>query len=239
MRPLGKATTPEPLVTHADEWAIEYLDAVRNGEKLPTRWQHSKIKQQLMLETEGRCAYCDTSMLAVSFGDIEHILPREHRPELVVTWGNLTLACQRCNGSKKAYYSETLPLLNPYKDDPREHLTFLGELVFVRHGSERGKVTILKLKLGRQQLNASRRRRLEEVSMLLIAWSQAGEELRDEMAEMIRENVLAGDHLLTVLPLLEENHFDTADLESMAISGLLPPSSSSHNSPDTELSPLD
>lgn len=210
MRILAKLDEPDVLKNKSVEWTAAYLNALAEDKKPRYYWQHEQIKSQLVAETASRCAYCDSAMLAVSYGEIEHILPRQSRPELVVHWGNLTLACSRCNGSKKAYYNEDLPLLNPYSDDPSEHLTYLGDLVFVRNASERGYLTLLQLKLDRADLNAARKRRLDYLNALLTSWRRASEHLRPGLEELIREDVFGGEYLRSALSLLEATQFPFA-----------------------------
>lgn len=84
-------------------------------------------------------------MLAVSYGDIEHIRPRNKFPKLVVAWTNLTLACSRCNGEKSDKWDEQLPFLNPYVDELNDHIFFVGSVAY--HRSERGMYTIRELNL--------------------------------------------------------------------------------------------
>src|SRR5690242_14166824 len=101
MRPLVKQPKPDILARNEEEWTNEYLFAVQEGRRpLPARWRHDDIKSTLKIETSGRCAYCDSTMLAVHYGHVEHIRPRAKYPHLVVVWENLTLACERCNGEK-------------------------------------------------------------------------------------------------------------------------------------------
>src|SRR5690606_27961160 len=96
-------------------------------------------------ETNGKCVYCEARMLAVSFGDIEHIRPKSLFPNQVVAWENLTLACSRCNGHKSSKFDEDLQFINPYVDDPAEFLFFLGPVVYEHN--DRGMYTIRELNL--------------------------------------------------------------------------------------------
>src|SRR5687767_3753304 len=95
-----------------------------------TRYQHADIKSTLASETAEKCAYCQSKVPHIYPGACEHISPKARCPELIVAWENLTYACFECNREKGDYYDETAPLLNPYMDDPREHLRFCGPLCF-------------------------------------------------------------------------------------------------------------
>lgn len=154
MRRLVKKPKPAVLIEHEAAWTAEYLNwragrdaGTASKDSEPRRWGHAQIRKGLEDETHRKCAYCDSLIGAVAREHIEHIEPRAHRPELVVQWENLTLACPKCNGYKGDYFSETEPLLNPYVDDLEEHLSFLGATVTYRPGSAIGQRTVLKLRL--------------------------------------------------------------------------------------------
>lgn len=166
---------PEPPILTANKaaWAAEYMRYITNGQTPPdnvvSRYRHADIKASLIQETSGKCAYCESRMLHVTFGDVEHILPRDAQPLLTFEWDNLTLACPRCNNNKRAYYSETDPLLNPYSDNPPEHLRALGPMV-VALDSIRGDLTEKVIKLNRVELIEVRKERIERLLPLISSW---------------------------------------------------------------------
>ncbi|QLD23183.1 HNH endonuclease [Micromonospora carbonacea] len=207
MRRLIKAPKPAILETNGAGWTKEYAEAALAGTERPKRWGHRQIRLALTHETGKRCAYCDANMMAVTTGNVEHILPRARHPELVVDWDNLTLACPRCNNTKKDYCDHTFPLLNPYTDDPDEHLIFVGSLVFSRPGSDVGAVTVLKLGLSRSDLVEARKRRLESISSLLDNWARAHGALKEAIRDVIREDVADGEFRKSVEALLRECRF--------------------------------
>lgn len=113
---INKDTKPKILEDNAKQWTDEYLTALKQSTPVPPhikyRYQHNDIKDALEKETHGKCAYCESKIKHVAFGDIEHILPKNKNacPELYVEWTNLTLACEVCNRTnKKDYYN--LPIL--------------------------------------------------------------------------------------------------------------------------------
>jgi len=110
-------------------------------------------------ETHGKCAYCESKIKHISYGDIEHILPKNisARPDLYVAWSNLTLSCEQCNQSgKRTYFDENLPLINPYTDIPSQHLQDIGPRIMSISGDDRAFVTKNVLKLNRAVLVESR-----------------------------------------------------------------------------------
>lgn len=93
---------------------------------------------------------------------------------LAFDWDNLFLACQLCNQREKKNF---FPLLNPISrakchhdnvldeqpmfvhpsiDEPKDFITFIGEVPSAINGNERGKRTIDQLNLGRNELNENR-----------------------------------------------------------------------------------
>lgn len=125
MRKIRKLKKPQILVINATKWTQEYCSCLSAGQKpsdkIATRYQDSTIKATLEQETHEKCVYCESKIKHISYGDIEHILPKnkDARPDLYVEWDNLTLACEQCNRSgKRMYYNPQLPLINPYVDNP-------------------------------------------------------------------------------------------------------------------------
>src|ERR1700722_9410453 len=101
---INKLPAPAILVEKSTEWTNALLEKISKGEK-PTdaesnRYRHAKIKQALLDETHGKCAYCESKLRHIAYGDIEHVVPKSVRPELSFDWQNLTLACDVCNTNK-------------------------------------------------------------------------------------------------------------------------------------------
>ncbi len=191
---LTKAPKPEVLEANEGVWRDQYAalreDRAGATKAAATRYRHADIKAQLVEETFGKCIYCESKILHVSPGDIEHILPKSKRPDLIVDWSNLGLACQECNRRKTDYYEPVAPLINPYVDDPADHLVFAGPLVFPRPGDDMGRRTRARLELSRASLVEKRKERLEQIQSLLdLAAKQTNESdrqlLRDELLREI------------------------------------------------------
>jgi len=97
---------------------------------------------------------------------LEAILPKSKYPERLLAYTNLTLACSVCNNNKGDYDEPSLPLLNPYEDNPDDELIALGPLIRQRPGRRRGEVTVLTLELNRAELVEMRQDRMERVARL-------------------------------------------------------------------------
>jgi uncharacterized protein (TIGR02646 family) len=175
-------------------WTNEYVQAATSAaRKKKERWRHSQIKSALKVETDARCAYCEGYVDDVSYPHVEHLIPKGPRPDLAHVWGNLTSACGRCNVEKNDYYDVSAPILNPYVDEPDEHLTFLGHLIRWRPGSALGERTVRRVRLMRPELQASRLTRLEAVGALVDRWTTLIEPDKSIIADAIRTDVSAGE----------------------------------------------
>lgn len=175
---LYKLEEPEILKNNKDTWTKEYLDCIKNDEKpsetIKSRYRNEEIKKKILIETNDKCAYCESKVGHVCPGDIEHILPKNKnaRPELYVSWENLTLACEECNRKgKKTYYDVNDPLVNPYEDDPELFFMGAGPFIYHKPGSRKGEITEKILKLNRTQLWERRKERLEYIKPLLDKWA--------------------------------------------------------------------
>lgn len=136
-------------------------------------------------------------MLAVSFGDIEHIFPKSKFPALVVAWENLTLACSRCNLRKSSKHDPNLEFINPYVDDPNEHLFFLGPAVYDR--TPRGMHTIRELGLNEIPRIEARMRAIDNVANLVARLTLAGDSSNQKLLEdLIRNVVEEGEYTAAV-----------------------------------------
>ena len=116
------------------------------------------VKSRLIADQHGKCAYCETSLLPIACGDVEHYRPktsysqvrrRPYKPAyywLAYDWKNLMAVCPACNRHKGVWFplmdpkardiahqniSKEDPLiLNPYDDCVEEHLEYRAFHVF-------------------------------------------------------------------------------------------------------------
>ena len=151
-----------------------------------TVWQD--LKPYLVWLFGGKCAFCESKFLIVSFGDVEHFRPKRGVTEdpthpgyywLAFDESNLLPSCERCNRNSKANHfpisgqraqqpgssldNEQPLLLNPCEVDPQNHLDFSLDLNgqpigLVTARSEIGRQTIQIFNLNREDLVEARRR---------------------------------------------------------------------------------
>ena len=170
---LRKLAPPSILAENSAEWTTEYLRALNGHRAMPniSAWfGHPLVKSQLLAETNGKCAYCESRLLVSDYAHVEHIRPKSRFPEECFNWNNLTLACAKGNISKGDYYDENIPLLNPYQDDVDSRLDSAGPLIRWQAGDNSAELTIRKLKLEgieRLELLLERGRVISEVEGLI------------------------------------------------------------------------
>lgn len=134
---LIKLEEPQVLVNNYKNWTDTLISHQQieegAGKSIPhyvkSKYRHKDIKDTLKKETHGKCAYCESKILATSFGDVEHIIPKTFDTYMWFRWSNLTLGCQVCNNNKSDYHDDDNPLIDPYIDDVDKHLIFVGSVV--------------------------------------------------------------------------------------------------------------
>lgn len=225
MRRLKKTDIPEILLNKGDQWRDDLLAVLAAGNK-PTeamkgRYRHKEIKEALLQETNGKCAYCESKLRHIAHGDIEHVIPKSKVPEMSYTWENLTLACDVCNENKGDTYSSDAAfsqhsLVDPYLDDPQDHFLFLREIVTPRPDSMRALATEQIIKLSRGELLEKRRERMAFLDGMVRSYALADAIFKPVILKDLQDNHLK-----------EEDEYYTASvsyIRSLRDKGILPPS---------------
>lgn len=167
---LSHSPSPKALATlkSLEEKRVQCLE---QGQELPNSvkkgYRHHAVKTTIREETCDKCAYCESKVTHTYPGDVEHIVPKSVRPELMLNIYNLTFSCSVCNNKKLDYYDEENPIIDPYTTDPEKHLFALGPLILHKPGDSIGDITEKKLDLNRMPLVERRKERLESVARLV------------------------------------------------------------------------
>jgi hypothetical protein len=175
-------------------WTDEYMRLVGGDDQVPraakTRYAHDEIKAAVLRDSKGKCIYCESKPRAVYPGAIEHLVPKapDKFPEKIVEWANLGFVCFECNRCKSDYWDEDASILDPYVDEPAEHLLFFGPLVLARDQSVRGVVTVHELELDRRtDLIERKAEHIRTVKSYLRSWRAEPEgPLKRVLDEQIR-----------------------------------------------------
>ncbi len=171
------------------------------------------VKNALKNAQHGKCCFCEARFAANHAGDVEHYRPKGAVKQadrtilpgyywLAYDWRNLFYACADCNQYRKrdqfpladeaaralshhqALTAETPLLVDPGgTDDPRDHISFKGDVPIWK--TSVGRVTIKTLKLDREELNLARRSHLHTVDLLMnIVQLLAGDQRPDAIAQV-------------------------------------------------------
>lgn len=109
----------------------DFNDEIENFSFDDLSYNHSNVKEVLINDQNGKCAFCEQNILSVTYGDVEHFRPKGgysqneidnlNKPGyywLASNWDNLLLVCQICNQRHK---KNLFPLLNPEKRAVNHH----------------------------------------------------------------------------------------------------------------------
>lgn len=196
---LQKQAEPQVLAQNKTIWTQELMAYLSKNLEVPkavaNRYKHEEIKEALRRETYGKCMYCESAVLHVTFDHIEHIKPKaKHKyPELTFEWSNLGLACPTCNMKKGDNYSPDTPFVNPYVDDPSDHFVALGPFVHHKPGDQRGELTETTIQLNRPELIERRKERIDMIRALADKAAMIGDAIlkkaiQDEIAIEVGED---------------------------------------------------
>jgi len=156
---------PTVLEDNEEKWKNDILLAATDvaRKQAQEKYKHEGIKRALIEMFHGKCAYCESAITHIDYGHIEHFRPKSTPAyyELAVAWGNLLLACGRCNGvenkgTKFPLANEGGPIVNPVEEQPTRHLRFDFDpklkLANVLGITKRGETTRITLGLNRPKL---------------------------------------------------------------------------------------
>ena len=145
-------------------------------------------KDALRKSASGKCMYCESKIEHVSYAQIEHIKPKKKFPELEFAWENLGFCCQRCNSNKGTKYNESMPFINPYNENPEDHILFIDHVIWPKQNSKRGEYTIKEIGLNRSDLIERRKDKIEGIKkMIIAAFRTATESLRMQIIDELRK----------------------------------------------------
>lgn len=153
---LTKKEEPDVLKINGPTWKRNLLNKIASGAVIldgdKNKYRHPEIKAVLIKETNGKCAYCESKLLHIAYGDVEHIVPKSTHPDVTFDWENLTLACDVCNTNKGDKFSDGIGFVDPYNHDPEGRFIVIGSLIFGNPGDADARITEESLKLNRAAL---------------------------------------------------------------------------------------
>lgn len=168
---LTKGPEPAVLTDNFATWTHTLTQKSAQGVAITSadkaHYRHKDIKSALLTETSGKCAYCESKLRHITYGDIEHIVPKSSDIALTFKWENLTIACDVCNTNKSDHFADSDEFVDPYTVSPEDHFFFSGPFIFPKGASERAKLTESRLQLNRAELLERRKERMEYLHSLI------------------------------------------------------------------------
>lgn len=179
---------PDVLVQNAENWTNEYLNAKqvydnsktlenkKNFQNIEKRYNHNEVKTSLKKMFEKKCAFCESHIIHVDYGQIEHFMPKSKYPNLCFEWNNFLLSCSICNGKsnkgdKFPLDQEGGPFINPVDENPENYLKFefdeITKTFLIFPKNDRAVTTIKELGLNRDDLVENRTIELSKIVYML------------------------------------------------------------------------
>ena len=138
--------------------------ALLNGD-----YKHKENKIALQHANYDKCMYCESKVTHTYYGDVEHIKPKSKFSELEFVWENLGYVCAKCNGTKLDKYNNECPYIDPYLENPDDHVVAIGTLLKQKRGSEKGELTIIDIDLNRKELIERRKEKIDDLEKAINA----------------------------------------------------------------------
>lgn len=138
--------TPKPVeLTTAVQVAL--TDEFKLTRK--TVWNVDYIKNGLLDFSNDKCCYCEANINEESkYLEVEHFHHKDVYEDEVMEWDNLLPSCKKCNGTKNNHDTKIEPIIDPSKDDPKNHLKYWRYRI--KGADDFGKLTVSVLKLNDQ-----------------------------------------------------------------------------------------
>jgi hypothetical protein len=194
---LVKGVEPLTLSANAVTWTAEILAALAGDPQAAAKaWRRrstTEIKSAVRRDSHDKCIYCESKIMHISFGDVEHIQPKARFPAQTFAWDNLGLVCSKCNNAKRDAYELATPPINPFDDDPTQFFDACGPWVWAKPANDRALVTESLVKLNRAELMEARTRRIKTVRALAEAINRAGVDavkaaLREQLESELKDS---------------------------------------------------
>ena len=109
-------------------------------------WNVEWLKEALLDLSHKKCAYCEMDLKGESkYMEVEHFRDKGKYPDDVLKWENLLPSCKHCNGHKSTHDVVDDPIINPFEDDPKEHIYLKSYLYKSKDDLGRSTIDVLDL----------------------------------------------------------------------------------------------
>jgi hypothetical protein len=233
------ATATQTLCKEYDSSPEDYNSGAKTFDDFDRSiYAADEVKDALRTAQHDKCAFCESKVTHISYGDVEHYRPKAgyrqrhadplRRPGyywLAYDWANLFFCCQLCNqrfkrnlfplkdGRRRARphkrtHDKEEPLFINPSQDPAVFLEFRRHYVHAVGGCREGETTIEALGLNREELAEKRADRLGLLKPLMT--------IRDKLRGIVAPTPADLDLLREVEEALRASTADSAEYAAMA-----------------------
>lgn len=140
-----RLTRTNPPAAMTDDWVADRTAKFINNRKLRV-WDETFLKDALLAMSANKCAYSEIRLQEEGkIMEVEHFLPKSTYPDQVLQWPNLLPSSRHCNNAKREKDPTIYPIINPFEDEPKDHLYILDYMLFGKTQKGRNSAIILKL----------------------------------------------------------------------------------------------
>ncbi len=157
-------------------------------------WKEDYIKKALLEMSNYKCAYSEIRLQEEGkYMEVEHFLPKSVHPDKVVEWDNLLPASRFCNGKK---WDRIHPIVHPVRDNPKDHLYMIENVIYGKSQKGRNAVIILGLNdpehllKPRYEIRSATQNELHKQYLQVIRFSQNPNENHELEVIQALENLL-------------------------------------------------
>ena len=197
-----RTSKPPVLSSNETKWLAEYIITLNDyqsnknditkkaKESAEKKYNHLEVKTALKDMFSNKCAYCESHITHIDYGDIEHYKPKSKFPSSCFDWDNLLLGCSICNGKlfkgdKFPDASDGGPFVNPVNENPIDFFEYEYDpttgTANVIPKNIRGKTTEKELGLNRSELVRHRSSVVRKMVAIAIKASKGDADCRLEI----------------------------------------------------------
>lgn len=199
---LERPNIPQILIDKGEDWTNALLALVNEyGEysKIPAvaketilkNYRHAQIKETLYPSSNKKCAFCESFPEDSGNIEVEHFHPKSLYPLEAFDWHNFLPCCRKCNSAKSDHDTKASPIINPYIDDPENHLDI--DVISLKAKDKIGQMTIDVCQLKGTRL-------YRPFSDLLVSFKQFEDDLKEALDELTEKNtpIKKRNHLIKI-----------------------------------------
>jgi len=199
---VNRTVKPAVLESNETKWLGEYIIALDKYQsnkndaskkikvKTEKKYNNAEVKKALKVMFSSKCAYCESHISHIDYGEIEHFKPKSKFPNSCFDWDNLLLGCSICNGklfkgNKFPEVEEGGPFVNPVVENPNDFFEFDFDpntgTANVIPKNTRGVTTEKELGLNRDDLVRHRSSMVRKMVVIAIKASNGDEDCKYEL----------------------------------------------------------